>query len=153
MTLEAKSEALPTGLVSMENVRQTNTHLRSLATDRHGAIPDGSVSVIVTPKELVDPDAVAIADDHLHLCAPPTIRNIAQDTVEACASWATLIEAYSLPWPGDVGGRRSQMVTESARTDIPMRSSFCASGGIRSRQKRFILATESSGGAIASATA
>lgn len=83
LTLEAKSEALATGLVSMENVRQTNTHLRSLATDRDELIPAGSGSVIVTPKELVDPDAVAIADDHLHLCAPPMILNIAQDTVEA----------------------------------------------------------------------
>ena len=83
LTLEAKSEALPTGLVSMDNIRQTNTHLRSVATDRDEVLPDGSVSVIVTPKELVDSDAVAIADEHLHLCKPSTLLSIAQDTIES----------------------------------------------------------------------
>jgi hypothetical protein len=83
LTLEAKSEALASGLVSMDNVRQTNTQLKSLATDREESIPAGSASVIVTPRQLADPDAVAIANPHVHFCGPPELLSLAQDTIEA----------------------------------------------------------------------
>lgn len=83
MTLEAKSESASKGLVSMENVRQANTQLRSLSEDRDAPIPDGSVSLIISPKTLTDPDAVPIADPHVRLCTPAEMRRLGEDTVEA----------------------------------------------------------------------
>jgi hypothetical protein len=83
LTLEAKSDASAAGLVSMDNVRQANSQLRSLAADRDEEIPAASASIIVTPKQLVDPDAVAIAEDHLHLCGTSDMLFLAHDTIEA----------------------------------------------------------------------
>jgi hypothetical protein len=83
LTLEAKSEAVASGPVSMENVRQANTQLRSLAADRDSPVPDGSASVIITPKELAHPDAVAIAEPHVSMCTPTDVLRLAHDTVEA----------------------------------------------------------------------
>lgn len=83
LTIEAKSEALATGLVSMDDVRRTNTQLQSLAADRGTEIPSGSVSVIVTPKQLADPDAVAIAQPHVQFSHPPDVLTLAHDTIEA----------------------------------------------------------------------
>lgn len=83
LTLEAKSAEMAEGLVSMENVRQANTQLRSLAVDRNAPVPDGSVSVIVTPKQLADPDAVAIAEPHLCMCHTSEILSLANDAIQA----------------------------------------------------------------------
>jgi hypothetical protein len=83
LTLEAKSDEAAAGLVSMANVRQANTQLRSLATDREAGIPEGSASVIVTPKQLADPDAVAIAEPHVRLCSVSEVLSLAKDAIEA----------------------------------------------------------------------
>jgi hypothetical protein len=83
LTLEAKSEASADGLVSMDDVRQANTQLQSLSEDRETTVPIGSASVIVTPRQLADPDAAAIANDHLFYCSPEEIRAVAHDVVEA----------------------------------------------------------------------
>lgn len=97
LTLEAKSEADPRGPVSMDDVRQANTQLRSLSADRDTPIPAGSASVIVTPKQLADPDAVAIAEPHLHVCAPSDVLALAHDVVEA---WRTIrTSAHNLEGP------------------------------------------------------
>ena len=86
VTLEAKSEALPTGLLSMDDVRQANTQLSSLVADRgRSAEPPGSVSIIVSPKTLVGPDAVDIAADHLRVTTPAAVLSVAQDAIEAWA--------------------------------------------------------------------
>lgn len=83
LTLEAKSEAVASALVSMGDVRQTNTQLKSLAADRDASIPSGSSLVIVTPRQLADPDAVAIADAHVRFCGPTDLLSLAQDAIEA----------------------------------------------------------------------
>ncbi len=83
LTLEAKSDVEPTRLVSMQDIRQANTQLRSLASDRQTETPEGSLSVVVTPCRLVDPDAVVIAEGHVHLCSPAAIWGLAGDAVEA----------------------------------------------------------------------
>lgn len=84
MTVEAKSEQKSTGMLSMDYVRQSNTQLKSLAADRGvEAPPEGSISVIVTPRSVVDPDAVPIADPHVYLATPKSILDIAHDTVRA----------------------------------------------------------------------
>ncbi|HWF15822.1 MAG TPA: DEAD/DEAH box helicase [Acidimicrobiales bacterium] len=83
LTVEAKSDAKAEGLVSMENVRQTNSQLRSLSADREAPIPGGSASLIITPKQLVDPDAAVIAEPHVYLSGPGDIQALAQDAIEA----------------------------------------------------------------------
>jgi Helicase C-terminal domain len=84
MTVEAKSEQKSEGMLSMDYVRQTNTQLASLAAD-HGVEmpPDGSISLVVTPRSVVDPDAVPIAAPHIYLVTPRLMLDIAHDTVRA----------------------------------------------------------------------
>lgn len=82
-TLEAKNEAKESGLISMDNIRQTNTHLRSVAADRAEEIPEGSASVVVSPKQLADQDAVDIAGPHVFMCAPSDVVRLAFDVIEA----------------------------------------------------------------------
>ncbi|MFF4227991.1 DEAD/DEAH box helicase [Streptomyces sp. NPDC001820] len=84
MTVEAKSEQDSEGLLSMEYVRQTNTQLASLAADRGvEAPPAGSISVVVSPRSVVDPDAVPIAGPHVYLSTPKLVLDIAHDAVRA----------------------------------------------------------------------
>jgi hypothetical protein len=84
MTLEAKSEQQSAGMLSMDYVRQTNTQLSSLAADRTAERPpEGSISVIVTPRRVVDPDAVPIAAAHLYLVEPKLVLDVAHDLVRA----------------------------------------------------------------------
>jgi hypothetical protein len=84
ITVEAKSEQAAEGVLSMDHVRQTNTQLASLAADRGVEVPpDASISVIVTPRSVVDPDAVPIAAGQVHLATPKLILDIAHDTARA----------------------------------------------------------------------
>lgn len=83
VTLEAKSETTSTAPVSMDEVRQANTQLRLLAKDRSQSVPADSISVLVSPKALTDPDAAKIAESHLFLCSPAAIQSIAKDAVSA----------------------------------------------------------------------
>jgi hypothetical protein len=45
--------------------------------------PEGSISVIVSPRSVVDPDAVPIAEPHVYRAEPKLILDIAHDTVRA----------------------------------------------------------------------
>lgn len=84
ISVEAKSEQKTEGMLSMDYVRRTNTQLASVAGDRAvDSPPDGSISVIVSPRRVVDPDAVPIAASHVHLASPKTILDIAHDAVRA----------------------------------------------------------------------
>jgi hypothetical protein len=83
VTFEAKSEARETGLLSIDNVRQTNSQLRLLESDRGGTAPDGSASVVITPRQLVHRDAIAIAEPHVYICEPIDMLVLAQDAAEA----------------------------------------------------------------------
>jgi hypothetical protein len=84
ITVEAKSEQEAEGMLSMDYVRQTNTQLASVAGDREkDEPPTGSISVIVTPRSVVDPDAVPIAAAHVHLVTPELILDLAHDAVRA----------------------------------------------------------------------
>jgi hypothetical protein len=82
-TLEAKSEQETEGTVSMQVVRQANTQLDSLSADRAQSAPQGSFSVIVSPRRLIDPDAVPIARPHLHLVGPEVLLELAGDAMRA----------------------------------------------------------------------
>jgi hypothetical protein len=83
IAVEAKSEQKPDGLVSMEYVRKANSQIDSLAADRDQEPPDRSISVIVSPSGLLDPDAVPIARAHLYLANPSIVLDLAHDAVRA----------------------------------------------------------------------
>lgn len=84
LTLEAKSEQKHQGLLSMEYVRQADSQLKSLKADLGvDAIPEGSITVIVSPRQVVDTDAVAIAGEHLYLAEPRTLLGIGLDVKRA----------------------------------------------------------------------
>jgi hypothetical protein len=85
LTIEAKSDASADNSVSMDDVRQANTHLRSLSADQGVSIPKGSISVIVGPKQLVHPDAVGIAEPYLFLASPTEVSALARDAIDAWA--------------------------------------------------------------------
>lgn len=83
LTIEAKSDEAAEGLVGMNNVRQANTQLKSLSVDRGMPSPDGSASVLVTPKQLVDPDAADIAEPYVFITGPEDLQALAKDAIEA----------------------------------------------------------------------
>lgn len=83
-TVEAKSEQEDGGMLSMDYVRQTNTQLASLASDRGvDAAPVASASVVVTPRTVIDPDAVPIANLHVYTAVPRLLLDVGHDTVRA----------------------------------------------------------------------
>lgn len=84
ITVEAKSEQTEDGALSMDYVRQTNTHLSSVAADRGAEErPEASISVVMSPRGVVDPDAVVIAEPQVHLADPKLIQDIAHDADRA----------------------------------------------------------------------
>lgn len=84
ITVEAKSEQKSQGMLSMDYVRKANTQLASLASDRGDELPpEGSISVVVSPRSVVDPDAVPIAEPHVYRAEPKLILDIAHDSVRA----------------------------------------------------------------------
>jgi hypothetical protein len=87
VTIEAKSGQKPQGPVSMDCIRQANTHLDSEAADQGETPPAASFSLIVSPRAVVDPDAMPIAREYLYLAPPQSIMDLALDAVRA---WAEL---------------------------------------------------------------
>lgn len=82
--LEAKSEHIPTGVISIKDLRQSNDQLKLLADDRTcTAVPPNSAVIIISPKPGVHHDAITIANDCVYLTHPATIRAIAADTATA----------------------------------------------------------------------
>ena len=60
--------------------------------------PEGSISVIVTPRRVVDPDAVPTAAAHVHLAEPKLVLDVAHDLVRA---WKKL-RGMAKGVPGDL---------------------------------------------------
>ncbi|MFG3590718.1 hypothetical protein [Streptomyces sp. NPDC047990] len=83
---EAKSEAQPTGSVGPNDVRQAQSHLRTVESERGAAAPSDSFSLLMSPKPSVMPQARAVAEDHIHLVRPPQVLDIFDRLVRA---WRT----------------------------------------------------------------
>ncbi|RZU62229.1 DEAD/DEAH box helicase [Zhihengliuella halotolerans] len=91
ITLEAKSEQLSGGSISATYVRQTNTQLDMVANDEElENYPEGSFSVIISPKMAVKPDAVPAANRNVYLVSPDTIMQIAKETKQVWSSIRSL---------------------------------------------------------------
>lgn len=83
ITVEAKSEQKSNGLLSMDYVRQANTQLKSLAADLDTECPEDSVTVVVSPRQVVDNDSATIAEGHLYLAEPREIMALGLDVKRA----------------------------------------------------------------------
>lgn len=80
MTVEAKSEQHPDGLLPLHDVRQANTQLDQLAADRGmDHPPAGSPAIIVSDRLTVDPAHAPAANPNVYLASTETIEHIAGD--------------------------------------------------------------------------
>lgn len=87
--IEAKSDEVPTGVIPLRDIRQANTQLKHLASDRGLAEPpEQSVTIIVSPRTTIEPDAVTVAEPHVHLIQPTDLQTLARDMEVA---WNKLI--------------------------------------------------------------
>lgn len=96
ITIEAKSEQTAS-MLSMDYVRQANTQLSSLGTDRDEAIPASSISVVAAQQPLVDPDAVAIANPNVTLVTVDVLMGIARDAHRALGAVRASVAGVSRP--------------------------------------------------------
>lgn len=93
MTLEAKSEQGPEGVLALKYVRQANTQLGHLASDRGDEYPPaGSVSVVVSDRESVDPQHAPVANDNVYLTTPEIVAEIGADVALA---WRDFLAAVA----------------------------------------------------------
>lgn len=89
ITLEAKSEEHPNGLLPLKDIRQTNTQLDLLASDNQMSnAPSGSVSIILTNRLTVDPEHAQAAQPHVYLASLTKVEEIAADVQ---AAWRNLL--------------------------------------------------------------
>lgn len=114
ITLEAKSEHKPSGQIGLDDVRQANKHLTLMSDDRGRAIPPGSVSLLISPRDVFKRDALVIAEPILFKAKPEdlmalldavnrlwlrliTLRNIADRPARREAVADALADARLLP--------------------------------------------------------
>lgn len=105
ITLEAKSDQKNQGTIAARYIRQANSHLNVLA-EQEGQedCPEGSFSVVISPRKSVDPDAVPSANRNLYLASPEEIMSLGRDTKRA------LSEIESVVTDGDEPGQTDQML-------------------------------------------
>lgn len=88
ITLEAKSEHKPAGVISIDDVRQINAHLDLVAKDRSAAVPSSCAAVLVSPREAVHPDALSIAAANTWRVTLTEVQSLAE---EVDRLWARLM--------------------------------------------------------------
>jgi hypothetical protein len=89
LAIEAKSDETPNGVIPLRDIRQANTQLKHLASDRGVTEPsEQSVSIIASPRTAIDPEAVTVAEPHVYLVHPRHFEALAAHTR---AAWEELI--------------------------------------------------------------
>lgn len=88
IAIEAKSEGSSEGNLSLNNIRQSNTHLNLLAAELGEDPPVGSITIIVSDKSSVDPKQAQTADPNLYLTSTSVVKRIANDVSEV---WKDLL--------------------------------------------------------------
>lgn len=77
IAVEAKSGQNPDRLIPRKDIRQINDQLETLRHDLSAnEIPDASVALLVTPRQILAPDAVGSAGPHIFLNTPTEILAI-----------------------------------------------------------------------------
>jgi hypothetical protein len=85
---EAKSEEDGDGVVSVNTVRQANTHLTWVERELDWESSNDAITVLVTPREKPDEAAIVVATENLYMTGLDSIRQIGEATTEL---WRTLI--------------------------------------------------------------
>jgi hypothetical protein len=89
IALEAKSEHKPNRLIPLKDIRQANDQLRLLQKDvSANSIPEGSKTLLISPRQLIDPSASGSAESHVFLVTPDEIIHVAKTVAEA---WQELL--------------------------------------------------------------
>lgn len=89
MTIEAKSEEHSDGLLPVKDIRQANTQMDQLATDRGvDNAPAGSPIILLSDRLVVDPQHARQAVPSVYLSTPDVVSGIAAD---AAAAWTDLL--------------------------------------------------------------
>ncbi len=78
---EAKSEQLAGGAVSAKIVRQATTHPTWVVRELDWQSDGNAITYLVTPRTEVDPEAVAVAGEHVQLCGLDAVRALTRDAV------------------------------------------------------------------------
>lgn len=95
LSLEAKSEHVPEGLIGADDVRQVNGHLGLIALDRDvPTVPAGSAAVMVSPRTLVNRTAMALAEPGTWRVTPADMLALAMDVERL---WVELQTLRNLP--------------------------------------------------------
>lgn len=91
LSLEAKSEHVPAGLIGADDVRQVNGHLDLVAHDRGvAAVPTGSAAVMISPRTLVNRTAMALAEPGTWRVTPANVLGLAVDVERLWSHLQTL---------------------------------------------------------------
>jgi hypothetical protein len=108
LTIEAKSEEHPDGLLPLKDIRQANTQLDQLAADQSvDHAPAGSPTILVSDRLTVDPEHAPVANPNVYLVSTDVVSQIAGD-VEAV--WADLLAAAARQGPLHIFRRQVQDV-------------------------------------------
>ena len=92
IVIEAKSEEGAGGEVPVRDIRQANSQLQQIASDRGVGTPMNGASIIVSPRTQIADAAVTQALPHVFLAHPDVIRDIATDTQKF---WGELLLRHS----------------------------------------------------------
>lgn len=84
---EAKSAQAHDRPVDAASVRQANTHLRASARDLDSTVPPGSITVLSTPRTVIDRSVLPLAEEHLVLASLDVVQELSDDVV---AAWQEL---------------------------------------------------------------
>jgi len=107
IAFEAKSDESATSPLSLETVRQANTHMDWLANALHTKAPSGSSTVVVSPRVDVPPDVASVSQESVYLLTPATIRTIASEVLSV---WRTA--------RGLAKGQPNEILRESFREQL-----------------------------------
>lgn len=111
---EAKTEQLAGDrVISATTVRQANSHPRWAANQLGWNSERPPVTLLVSPREELEPGAADVSDDHLRLVAPEKVRALAG---QVCAMWAALAGQVSNVERIDVARRASVALQERGWT-------------------------------------
>lgn len=69
--------------LAVREVRQASSHKNWVRSQISWPQPRTSVTIVVSPRDVVDPDAVAVCDSDVYLVTPEQVRDIAARTAEA----------------------------------------------------------------------
>jgi hypothetical protein len=85
---EAKTMEHPDRPLAARETRQASSHRNWVRSQLSWPEPGTSITAVVSPRDVVDPEAVAVCDPDVYLVTPEQVRDIAARTVQAITAAA-----------------------------------------------------------------